>query len=161
MFTIEVHPDYGHPSSIWPSEELVISRPDPSRPYVLPSQIGMEDALGEELLAWTSQFQKFFVEENADFSSRPQWRPGIDPFKWYDEGYRIVHKMRVQFPDVHVKPVFAHYVFSVNERREGMGLPPVRLPNEVKAGHISVTELVRSAPKSQREQEERDAENPR
>ena len=38
------------------------------------------------------------------FSSRPQWRPGIDPFKWYDEGYRIVHKMRLQFPDVHAKP---------------------------------------------------------
>ncbi|OFV78570.1 hypothetical protein [Rhodococcus erythropolis] len=138
-----------------------MSRPDPSRPYVLPIQIGMEETLGDELLAWTSQFRKFFVKVHDDFSSRPQWLPGIDPFEWYDEGYRIVHEMRLQFPTVHVKPGFAHYVFSVNERREGMGLPPVRLPNEVKAGHISVSDLLRSAPESQREQDERDAENPR
>lgn len=44
MFTIVVHPEHGHPSSIWPSQELVISHSE--EPYVLPSQIGVDKALG-------------------------------------------------------------------------------------------------------------------
>lgn len=66
----------------------------------------------------------------------------VEVFGWYDEGYRIVGELRAQFPMVHVKPEFAHYVISVNERRESMGLVPVSLPNEPKAGHISITELL-------------------
>ncbi|MBV6756867.1 hypothetical protein KV605_10495 [Rhodococcus opacus] len=104
--------------------------------------MGMDKALGDELLAWTDQFQKFFVEELDDFSSRPQRRPGIRPFEWYDEGYRIIDELRLQFPDVHVKAEFAQYVFSVNERRENMGLPPISPPNEFRAGHISISEVL-------------------
>lgn len=59
MFTIEVHPEYGHPSSIWPSAELVISRPYPSRPYVLPSQIGMDEALGTNYWRGLASFRNF------------------------------------------------------------------------------------------------------
>ncbi|WP_244163439.1 hypothetical protein [Rhodococcus koreensis] len=145
MFTIVVHPEHGHPSSIWPSQELVISHSD--EPYVLPSQIGMDKTLGDELLAWTVQFQKFFVEELDDFSSRPRWRSGINPFEWYDEGCRIIHELRLRFPDVHVKSEFAQYVFSVNERRENMGLPPISPPNEFRAGHISISDVLND-PKS-------------
>ena len=141
MFTIVVHPDFGHPSSIWPSQELIIGG---SGPFVLPNQIGMSKALGDDLMAWTDTFQKFFIEERDGFSARPQWRPGLNAFEWYDEGYRIVHKMRSEFPDVHVKPEFAQYVFSVNERRENMGLAPIRLPHESKPGHISIADVVHS-----------------
>ncbi|SLA78907.1 Uncharacterised protein [Mycobacteroides abscessus subsp. abscessus] len=83
--------------------------------------MGIDDELGEKILAWTDRFQKFFVTEIDGFAMRPRWRPGINVFDWYDEGYRIV---------------------SVNERRESMGLVPVSLPNEPKAGHISITELL-------------------
>lgn len=138
MRKIIVHPDHGHPSSIWPSQELVS---DSSGTYVLPNQIGMSKALGDALLSWTSQFQQFFLAEQDDFSARPQWRTGVNPYDWYEEGYRIVNEMRLEFPDVHIKPEFGQYVFSVNERRENMGLPPIRLPGEVKAGHISITEV--------------------
>lgn len=82
------------------------------------------------------------MTEIDGFAIRPRWNPGINVFDWYDEGYQIVGKLRAQFPDVHVKPEFAQYVFSVNERRESMGLVPVSLPNEPKAGHMSITELL-------------------
>lgn len=140
MLTIRVHPDHGHPSSLWPSEELVIVS-QPRQPYILPSQIGIDDALGEKILTWTDRFQKFFVEEIDDFTSRPRWRPGINVFDWYDEGYEIVYKLRARFPDVKVEPQFASYVFSVNERRESMGLLPISLPNEPKAGHVSISDV--------------------
>ena len=140
MLVIRIYPDHGHPSSLWPSCELVISQAD--QPIVLPSQMGINDELGEKILAWTDRFQKFFVTEIDGFAMRPQWNPGINVFDWYDEGYQIVGELRAQFPDVHVKPEFAQYVFSVNERRESMGLAPVSLPNEPKAGHISITELL-------------------
>ena len=104
--------------------------------------MGIDDELGEKILAWTDRFQKFFVTEIDGFAMRPQWHSGINVFDWYDEGYRIVGELRAQFPIVHVKPEFAQYVFSVNERRESMGLVPVSLPNEPKAGHISITELL-------------------
>ncbi|MCJ0906862.1 hypothetical protein [Rhodococcus sp. ARC_M6] len=138
---IRLYPDYGHPSSLWPSKELVrISRP--RQPYVLPSQIGIDDALGKKILAWTDRFQKFFVEEVDGFASRPRWLPGINVFDWYDEGYEIIEELRAQFPDVQVKPQFAQYVFSANERRESMGLLPISLPNEPKAGYISITDVL-------------------
>lgn len=104
--------------------------------------MGIDDELGEKILAWTDRFQKFFVTEIDGFAMRPRWRPGINIFDWYDEGYRIVGELRARFPDVHVKPEFTQYVFSVNERRESMGLVPVSLPNEPKAGHVSITELL-------------------
>ncbi len=140
MLTIRVHPDYGHPSSIWPSEELIIVLSE--QPYILPTQIGIDGALGEEVLAWTESFQLFFVEESDDFNLRPRWLPGINPFDWYDEGYRIISKLRAQFPRVQVKPEFAQYVFSVNERRENMGLLPISLPNDPKTGHISISDVL-------------------
>ncbi|MHA6741439.1 hypothetical protein [Rhodococcus erythropolis] len=62
------------------------------------------------------------MTEIDGFAMRPRWRPGINAFDWYDEGYRIVGELRSRFPDVHVKPEFAQYVFSVNERREAWGL---------------------------------------
>lgn len=138
MLTIVVHPDYGHPSSIWPSQELVIGS---DGPYVLPSQIGMEERLGTRVLAWTAKFQEFFLAESDDFDERPRWQPGIAPFDWYDEGYQIVRKMRSEFPDVFIKPEFAQYVFSVNERRENMGLPPVRRPHEVRFGYVDISDI--------------------
>lgn len=143
MLTIVVHPDYGHPSSLWPSRELVT---ESVGAHVLPNALGMDEILGEEILAWTGDFQKFFVKQTDDFDSRPQWRAGINPFEWYDEGYRIVQKIRSAFPHVHVKPQFAQYVFSINERRENLGLPPIRLPHEAKTGYISVTDVSSSDP---------------
>ena len=143
MLVIRIYPDHGHPSSLWPSKELIVIPPQRfPQAYVLPSQMGIDDELGEKILAWTDRFQKFFVTEIDGFAIRPRWNPGINVFDWYDEGYQIVGKLRAQFPDVHVKPEFAQYVFSVNERRESMGLAPVSLPNEPKAGHISITELL-------------------
>ncbi|WP_237707964.1 hypothetical protein [Hoyosella subflava] len=77
-----------------------------------------------------------------DFTSRPRWLPGINVFDWYDEGYEIIEELRAHFPDVHVKPEFAQYVFSVNERRESAGLSPISLPNEPKPGHISISDVL-------------------
>jgi hypothetical protein len=125
---------------LWPSEELVNVR-QPEQPFVLPGQIGIPDPLGEEILEWTRQFQNFFVRESDNFESRPHWLPGVNVFDWYDEGYRIVRELRAHFPSVQVKPEFAQYVLSVNERREGLGLPPMSLPNERKAGYISVSDI--------------------
>lgn len=147
VYTIVVYPDYGHPSSIWPSEELVTAN---SGAYVLPHQIGMSKALEDALLSWTKQFQQFFLAEQDDFNARPHWRPGVNPYEWYDEGYRIVNEMRLEFPDVHIKPMFGQYIFSVNERRENMGLPPVQLPNETKPGHISIADVAPTNPQSPR-----------
>lgn len=127
MNVIRVHPDYGHPSSLWPSKELVVDI-RPRQPYVLPSQIGIDDALGERILAWTGRFQEFSVAEVDDFAVRPRWLPGQNAADWYDEGCAIVQELRAHFPDVQVKPEFAKYVFSVNERRESMGLPPISMP---------------------------------
>ncbi|AEF41968.1 hypothetical protein AS9A_3530 [Hoyosella subflava DQS3-9A1] len=93
-------------------------------------------------MAWTECFQKFFVKEMDDFTSRPRWLPGINVFDWYDEGYEIIEELRAHFPDVHVKPEFAQYVFSVNERRESAGLSPISLPNEPKPGHISISDVL-------------------
>lgn len=138
---IRVYPDHGHPSSLWPSRKLVIVD-RPWQPYVLPSHMGIDDALGQKILAWTDRFQKYFVEEIDGFASRPLWRPGIDVFDWYDEGYEIICELRAQFPDVQVKPQFANYVFSVNERRESMGLLPISLPSEPTTGFISITDVL-------------------
>ncbi|RVW05906.1 hypothetical protein EGT50_04025 [Rhodococcus xishaensis] len=107
--------------------------------------MGIEDALGEKILTWTDRFQNFFVKECDDFTSRPRWRPGIDVFGWYDEGYEIIYKLRARFPDVQVKPQFARYVFSVNERREHAGLLPISLPGKPKAGHICISDLLRGS----------------
>ncbi|MDN5757740.1 MAG: hypothetical protein L0H59_04295 [Tomitella sp.] len=137
---IRIHPDYGHPSSLWPSKELVINnRPEP---YVLPRDIGIDDTLDERILTWTDCFQESIVEEYEDFDRRPLWRPEVNAFDWYDEGYRIVFELRSQFPDVQILPQFAHYVFSVNERRESVGRPPISLPGERKSGYMSIREIV-------------------
>lgn len=140
--TIRVFPDHGHPSSLWPSKELLIVN-RPMQPYVLPNEIGIDDVLGERILTWTDRFQNFFVKKIDDFTSRPHWRPGTSVYDWYDEGYRIVLALRVQFPDVAIKPEFAQYVFSVNERRENAGLPPISLEREPELGHIDISALPR------------------
>ncbi|UJC81897.1 hypothetical protein D4768_21345 [Rhodococcus erythropolis] len=104
--------------------------------------MGIDEVLSEKILTWTDRFQNLFVKEIDGFASRPQWLPGINVFDWYDEGYQIVYELREKFPAVHVKPQFAQYVFSVNERRESMGLLPISLPNDPKVGFISITDVL-------------------
>lgn len=141
MSTIRVYPDHGHPSSLWPSEELIIVI-RPRRGYILPEDIGIDEALSNQILTWTDGFQSLFMKEVDGFASRPLWLPGANVYDWYDEGCRIIHELRKEFPAVHVKPQFAQYVFSVNERRENMGLLPICLPNEPKVGFISITDVL-------------------
>lgn len=136
---VRVRPEHGHPSSLWPAEELIIIPSE--QPYVLPSQIGIDEDLGRRVLAWTDLFQRFFVEKSDNFGSRPSWRPGVNIFDWYDEGYQIVGELRAHFPDVQIRPEFAQYVFSVNERREHMGLPPISLPGTHQAGYVSISDI--------------------
>lgn len=136
---IRVFPEQGHPSSLWPSSDLIINQS--RQPYVLPSQIGVGEELERRILAWTDTFQKFFMEKPDNFGSRPIWRPGLNIFDWYDEGYQIVGELRAHFPDVQIRPEFAQYVFSVNERREHMGLMPISPPGTYQAGHISISDM--------------------
>ncbi|WP_242474429.1 hypothetical protein [Tomitella cavernea] len=137
---IRVFPEYGHPSSLWPSKELVLRQSD--RPYVLPGDIGIDDALGDEIVAWTDCFQECLAEEYEDFDRRPRWAPGISAFDWYDEGRRIVAELRARFPDVQVLGQFGNYVFSVNEMRENVGRLPISMPGEVRSGYIGVRDFV-------------------
>ncbi len=137
--TIGVFPEHGHPSSLWPSKELKLI--DRNRPYVMPDELGIDEPLGAEILDWTDYFQWQFDTEADDFDGRPIWKPGSDVYDWYDEGYRIVYKLRAQFPRVQIAPRFAKYVFSPNERRESSGRMPISLPGEDRAGYISIREL--------------------
>lgn len=136
---IRVCPEYGHPSSLWPDNDLIINQS--RQPYVLPSQIGIGEELERRILAWTDLFQRFFVEKSDNFGSRPSWRPGLNIFDWYDEGYQIVGELRAHFPDVQIRPEFAQYVFSVNERREHMGFLPISPPGTYQAGHLSISDI--------------------
>lgn len=135
---IRVHPEHGHPSSLWPAEDLIITLT--RDPYILPSQIGVGEELGRRILAWTDVFREFFKEDATDFSSRPIWHPQLNVFDWYDEGYQIVRELRSHFPDVQIRPEFAQYVFSINERRESLGLLPISAPGIDQAGYISISD---------------------
>ncbi|WP_174531966.1 hypothetical protein [Millisia brevis] len=116
----------------------------PLQPYVLPDEMGIDDVFGQEILGWTRYFHDYFIEEVDDFDARPNWRSGANVYGWYDEGYRIVRELRARFPEVHVKPAFAKYVFSINERRENMNLPPIHLPGHPKVGFIPFPRLRRT-----------------
>lgn len=136
---IRLHPEPGHPSSLWPSESLVSIHV--SQPYILPSQIGIGEEYERRILSWTDTFHKFFKEDATDFNSRPSWSPGLNIFDWYDEGYQIVSELRSHFPDVQVRPEFAQYFFSINGRRENLGLLPISALGTCPPGHISISDV--------------------
>ncbi|QDQ99151.1 hypothetical protein FO059_07755 [Tomitella fengzijianii] len=104
--------------------------------------MGIDDALGDEILAWTDIFQKYLVEEYEDFDRRPRWAPDISAFDWYDEGRRIVSQLRAKFPDVQVLAQFGKYVLSVNEMRENVGRLPISMPGECRTGYIGIRDFV-------------------
>lgn len=136
--TIRLSPREGHPSSLWPSAELLLVQPD-SPYYVLPVHLGIDSVLGESILAWSAAFQSDFMDDSYDFESRPTWRPGSSALDWYDEGMHLLKELRDFFPDVQIRPEFAHRVFSVNERREALGKLPLCLPEESRTGYVSVS----------------------
>lgn len=110
-------------------------------PFVMPDDLGIESALGERILAWTEVFHANQVEKVDDFDSRPVWRDSSARWHWYDTGRELVAALRAVFPEVEVRAQFAGYVFSVNERRENLGQPPLTMPGEVRAGHMDVRDL--------------------
>lgn len=137
--TIRVFPEFGHPSSLWPSISLVVF--ETAEAFYLPSQIGVSDELGSKIIAWTDLFHKFFESECTDFRTPPVWKAGIDPYRWYSRGYEIVSELRLEFPHVRVIPQFAQYVFSVNQIREALGKMPIRPPDKKWVGHIDIRDL--------------------
>lgn len=66
---LEVMPDHGHPSSLWGRPIYVPT--DPHRPYVLPEDFGITGDLAQEILDWTSYFQRNFDTLNDDPDGRP------------------------------------------------------------------------------------------
>ena len=59
-------PDHGHPSSLWGRPIYVPT--DPHRPYVLPEDFGITGDLAQEILDWTSYFQRNF--DTTDLEGR-------------------------------------------------------------------------------------------
>ncbi|MDN6739936.1 MAG: hypothetical protein L0L74_07530, partial [Corynebacterium casei] len=56
--TIRIYPDHGHPSSLWPSPELVLEKT--RNPYVLPQELGINDSDSQRILRWTNEFHNRF-----------------------------------------------------------------------------------------------------
>ena len=93
---IFLRPEYSHPSSLWPSEELIVSGANRVGFY-LPEDLGIESDLGREILEWTEEFQQNFLEKPDSFRQRPRWKDQFDRFRWYDAGWRITHQLRELF----------------------------------------------------------------
>lgn len=136
---IRVYPDYGHPSSLWASEELILQAGNGFT--LLPWQLGIEKALDNRIIEWTEQFHTFYIEGYDGFEHRPHWRDGIDPEAWHREGMGIVTELERFFPDAEILARFDGYVFSVNELRVAKGLLPLTMPGVHLPGHLSYPEL--------------------
>lgn len=114
---IFLRPEYSHPSSLWPSKELVVTSSE-GRGYYLPADLGIKPALGNEILEWTREFGLNFVEEPDSFRERPRWKEEFDRFRWYDKGWDITYELRQDFPTVQIVPQFSHFVFpSMKEEK--------------------------------------------
>ena len=136
---ILLRPEYSHPSSLWPSKELVVS--EPKNPgFYLPEEIGIKPALGNEILEWTREFQDNFLEKPDSFHQRPRWKDQFDRFQWYDAGWDITYKLRDSFPSTQIVPQFSQFVFSINERRENFGKQPLCFPGDKREGYVSIKE---------------------
>ena len=136
---ILLRPEYSHPSSLWPSKELVVSEPK-NLGFYLPEEIGIKPALGNEILEWTREFQDNFLEKPDSFHQRPRWKDQFDRFQWYDAGWDITYKLRDSFPSTQIIPRFSQFVFSINERRENFGKQPLCLPGDEREGYVSIKE---------------------
>lgn len=137
---IFLRPEYSHPSSLWPSKELIVSGANRIGFY-LPEDLGIGPGLGSEILEWTEEFQQNFLEKPDSFRQRPRWKDQFDSFRWYDAGWRITHQLRELFPSVQIVPQFAQFVFSVNERRENVGKKPLCLPGEQLTGFVCIRDV--------------------
>ncbi|MGV0346764.1 hypothetical protein [Corynebacterium coyleae] len=137
---IFLRPEYSHPSSLWPSKELVVTGSE-GRGYYLPADLGIEPVLGNEILEWTREFNLNFIEVPDSFRERPQWKEDFDRFRWYEKGWDITYKLREYFPAVQIVPQFSHFVFSINERRENLGKSPICFPGENLTGHVSIRDI--------------------
>lgn len=137
---IFLRPEYCHPSSLWPSQDLIVSRANRIGFY-LPEDLGIKPDLGNEILGWTEEFQQNFFEKPDSFHQRPRWTEQFDRFRWYEEGWSITCKLRELFPSVQIVPQFAQFVFSVNELRENAGKKPLCLPGEQFAGFVSIRDV--------------------
>ncbi|GAB3693591.1 hypothetical protein [Corynebacterium nasicanis] len=137
---LRVYPTPGHPSSFWPAEELILADASQSNPFVLPHEIGIRGDLERRVLTWTKEFHRGFIDYSDNFTLRPFWKAHIDPITWYEEGVSIVTALRLPLPEVHVIPQFAHLVYSINERRENVGLRPINPPGLDLPGHIALSE---------------------
>lgn len=141
---IKIFPEHGHPSSLWPSPELVKAKT--RNPYIFPSEIGIKHSVGERIIRWSDDFQNNFIEYGTTFDERPTWNESFNVWAWYTEGYRIVEVLDSEFPDVYIKPGFSRYVFSANEIRQNAGLPPIQLPGMNRPGHIDISTVSRPSP---------------
>lgn len=140
---IFLRPEYSHPSSLWPSNELLVAGPN-NKGFYLPEDIGIEPAFGNEILEWTREFQQYFLEIPDSFHQRPRWKDQFNRFRWYDVGWDITYKLRELFPSVQVVPQFSHFVFSINERRENCGKKPLCLPGSKIVGYVSIRDVKNS-----------------
>lgn len=140
---IKVFPEHGHPSSLWPSPELV--KVKTRAPFVLPSELGLNEPDGKRILSWTEDFQGNFHDYGTSFDERPTWNEHFDVWAWYTEGYRIVELLSSEFPQAFVKPRFSRYVFATNEIRHNAGLPPVQMPGMNLPGHVDINTLGHSS----------------
>jgi hypothetical protein len=137
--TIRIYPDHGHPSSLWPSAELVLEKT--RNPYVLPQELGINEPDSQRILQRTKVFHNKFRDYGKTFDDRPSWAESFDVWAWYSEGYAIVKLLSTYFPSVYIKPSFSRYVFSTNEIRQNAGLSPVQLPWQNLPGHIDINSL--------------------
>ncbi|HIW90887.1 MAG TPA: hypothetical protein H9870_04405 [Candidatus Corynebacterium avicola] len=119
-------PDHGHPSSLWgqPVHEPL----DPHRPYRLPEDFGIAGTLAQEILDWTSYFQRNFDKLNDDPDGRPTWKDGADVQGWHTSGDAIVERLASGLPDHEIDEGFTRYVRSTNENRALAGLPRFEVP---------------------------------
>ena len=65
---IFLRPEYSHPSSLWPSEELIVTG-SKKRGFYLPEDIGIKPEFGNEILEWTRDFSTIFSKSLITFSS--------------------------------------------------------------------------------------------
>lgn len=114
---ILLRPEYSHPSSLWPSEELIVTG-SKKRGFYLPEGIGIKPDLGNEILEWTRDFQHNFLEKPDSFHQRPLWKDQFDRFRWYEVGWDITYNLRDSLASVQVVPQFSQFVFpSMSEEK--------------------------------------------
>ena len=137
---IFLRPEHSHPSSLWPSEELIVTG-SKKRGFYLPEDIGIKPDLGNEILEWTRDFQHNFLEKPDSFHQRPLWKDQFDRVRWYEVGWDITYNLRDSLPSVQVVPQFSQFVFSINERRENFGQKPLCFPRDKREGYVCISNV--------------------